>query len=117
VTRNLLGEKFMKQLMGRGQPDAGAIRLGYAQLREHLKYLAWLAENRKWLAGPTLSLADFAAAGHLSALDFAGDVEWSVAPGAREWYAKMKSRPSFRGVLADRVPGVTPPAHYTDLDF
>jgi glutathione S-transferase len=117
VTRNLLGEKFMKRLTGRGEPDGAAIRIGYIQLREHLKYLAWLAENRKWLAGPTLSLADFAAAGHLSALDFAGDIDWSVAPGARDWYARMKSRPSFRGVLADRVPGVTPPAHYADLDF
>ena len=117
VTRNLLGEKFMKRLAGRGEPDAGALRIGYAQLREHLKYLAWLAENRKWLAGPSLSLADFAAAGHLSALDFVADVDWSVAPGAREWYARMKSRPSFRGVLADRVPGVVPPAHYADLDF
>lgn len=117
VTRNLLGEKFMKQLMGRGQPDASALRVGYAQLREHLKYLGWLAENRKWLAGPMLSIADFAAAGHLSALDFAGDVDWSASPPAREWYARMKSRPSFRGVLADRVPGVTPPAHYADLDF
>ncbi|MGH7071651.1 MAG: glutathione S-transferase family protein [Acetobacteraceae bacterium] len=117
VTRNLLGEKFMKQLMGRGQPDASALRVGYAQLREHLKYLGWLAENRKWLAGPMLSSAAFAAAGHLSALDFAGDVDWSASPPAREWYARMKSRPSFRGVLADRVPGVTPPAYYADLDF
>ena len=117
VTRNLVGEKFMKRLAGRGNPDAALLRIGYAQLREHLKYLAWLAENRKWLAGPSLSLADFAAAGHLSALDFVGDVDWSVAPGARDWYARMKSRPSFRGVLADRVPGVTPPAHYADLDF
>jgi glutathione S-transferase len=117
VTRNLLGEKFMKRLMGRGEPDAGALRVGYIQLREHLKYLAWLAETRKWLAGPSLSLADFAAAGHLSALDFVSDVDWTVAPGARDWYARMKSRPSFRGVLADRVPGVMPPAHYADLDF
>ncbi len=117
VTQNLLGEKFMKRLAGRGEPDAAALRIGYTQLREHLKYLAWLAETRKWLAGPSLSLADFAAAGHLSALDFVSDVDWSVAPGARDWYARMKSRPSFRGVLADRVPGVMPPQHYADLDF
>jgi glutathione S-transferase len=117
VTQNLLGEKFMKRLMSRGEPDAGALRVGYVQLREHLRYLAWLAETRKWLAGPSLSLADFAAAGHLSALDFVSDVDWSVAPGARDWYARMKSRPSFRGILADRVPGVMPPQHYADLDF
>jgi glutathione S-transferase len=117
VTANLLGEKFMKRLAGRGQPDANALRAGYANLRHHLEYLGWLAETRKWLAGPALSLADFAAAAHLSALDFVGDINWSVAPAAKEWYARMKSRPCFRSVLADRVPGVTPPAHYADLDF
>jgi len=63
------------------------------------------------------SLADFAAAAHLSVLDFAGDVDWAVSAAAREWYARMKSRPSFRALLADRVPGMIPPAHYADLDF
>ena len=117
VTRNLYGEKFLKRLAGRGNPDAGALRAGYANLRHHLEYLGWLAETRKWLAGPALSLADFAAAAHLSTLDFGADVDWSHVPAARDWYARMKSRPCFRGVLADRVPGVTPPEHYADLDF
>jgi glutathione S-transferase len=117
VTRNLLGEKFMKRLAGRGEPDASALRAGYANLKPHMEYLGWLAENRKWLAGAAISLADFAAAGHLSALDFAGDIDWRISEPAREWYARMKSRPSFRAVLADRVPGVTPPPHYADLDF
>ena len=117
VTANLLGEKFMKRLSGRGNPDAGALRAGYTNLRHHLGYLGWLAETRKWLGGSELSLADFAAAGHLSALDFVSDVDWTVSPAAREWYARIKSRPSFRPLLTDRVPGVAPPAHYTDLDF
>jgi len=117
VTRNLLGEKFMKRLMGRGNPDASALRSGYQAMRQHLEYLGWLAENRRWLAGQELSLADFAAAGHLSALDFAGDVDWSVSAPAKEWYARIKSRPAFRPLLGDRVPGVTPPAHYANLDF
>lgn len=117
VTANLLGEKFMKRLMGRGNPDAGALRAGYANLRDHMGYIGWLAEQRTWLAGSALSLADFAAASHLSALDFASDVDWSVSAPTRDWYARMKSRPSFRAVLADRVPGVTPPGHYADLDF
>jgi glutathione S-transferase len=117
VTRNLVGEKFMKRLLGRGEPNAAALRVGYAAIKEHLKYLGWLAENRKWLAGDSMSLADFAGAAHLSALDFVGDLDWSISSPARDWYARMKSRPSFRGVLADRVPGVTPPAHYADLDF
>ncbi len=83
----------------------------------HLQHIGWLAETRRWLAGGSISLADFAAAAHLSALDFTGDVDWSISPAAREWYARMKSRPSFRPLLADRVPGMEPPAHYADLDF
>lgn len=117
VTRNLLGEKHMRRLAGRGNPDPGAIRTGYTALRYHLEYVGWLAETRKWLAGASLSVADFAAAAHLSALDFIGDVDWSVSGAARDWYARMKSRPSFRGVLSDQVPGVRPPDHYGDLDF
>lgn len=117
VTANLLGERFMKRLLGRGNPDASALRAGYANMRQHMEYLGWLAETRRWLAGEEISLADFAAAGHLSALDFASDVDWSMSDPAKEWYAKMKSRPCFRGVLADQVPGITPPAHYADLDF
>lgn len=117
VTRNLIGEKFMKRLAGRGNPDAALMRLGFIALRHHLQYIGWLAESRKWLAGGTISLADFAAAAHLSSLDFAGDVDWTISPPAREWYARMKSRPSFRAILADRVPGTIPSAHYADLDF
>jgi len=117
VTANLLGERHMKRMLGRGNPEAGALRAGYANLRHHLAYIGWLAETRKWLAGGSLSLADFAVAAHLSALDMAGDMDWSISPPAREWYARMKSRPSFRPLLADRVPGVTAPAHYADLDF
>ena len=117
VTRNLVGEKHMKRLLGRGNPDAGALRTGYTAIKHHLEYVGWLSETRRWLAGASISLADFAAAAHFSALDYIGDVDWTVAPAAKDWYARMKSRPSFRGVLADRVPGVTPPEHYADLDF
>lgn len=117
VTANLLGEKFMKRLSGRGNPDANALRAGYANMRGHLEYLGWLSETRKWLGGDALSLADFAAAAHLSALDFAGDVDWSMSPATKDWYARIKSRPSFRPLLADRVGGIIPPAHYADLDF
>lgn len=117
VTRNLTGEKYLKRMAGWGQPNAQALRAGYGALRDHMLYLGWLAETRKWLAGSTISMADFAAASHLSVLDFTGDIDWSLSPAAREWYARIKSRPSFRPLLADRVPGMSPPEHYADLDF
>ena len=117
VARNLLFEKTMKQSLGQGAPEAGALRIGYANLKPHMTYIGWLAENRKWLAGANLSLADFAAAAMLSSLDFIGDIDWSLSGPAKDWYARMKSRPAFRAVLADRVNGMTPPLHYADLDF
>ncbi len=117
VGMNLLYEKQMKRLMGRGNPDAAAIRAGYANLRPHLEYLGWLAESRPWLAGSMLTLADLTAAAHLSALDYIGDIDWSLNESAKDWYARVKSRPAFRSLLADRVSGLTPPAHYADLDF
>jgi glutathione S-transferase len=117
VSRNLLWEKTMKQALGLGAPEASALRAGYANLKHHLTYLGWLAENRKWLAGANLSLADFSAAAMLSSLDFIGDVDWSISVPAKDWYARMKSRPSFRAILADRVTGMAPPPHYADLDF
>ncbi|MDJ0387028.1 glutathione S-transferase family protein [Roseomonas sp. E05] len=117
VTGNLLYEKQMKRMMGRGNPDAGALRAGYANLKPHLDYLGWLAETRIWLAGNTLSLADLAAAAHLSSLDYIGDIDWSLNDAAKDWYARVKSRPAFRPLLADRVSGVNPPPHYPDLDF
>jgi glutathione S-transferase len=117
VTNNLYGEKHLRRMAGRGNPDPSAIRTGYTALRYHLDYIGWLAETRKWLAGSALSQADFAAAAHLSTLDFLGEIDWSISTSAKEWYARIKSRPSFRGVLNDRVPGATPPQHYADLDF
>jgi len=117
VTNNLLGEKIVRRLSGRGNPDPSAIRNGYTALRYHLDYIGWLAETRKWLAGGTLSVADFAAAAHLSSLDFISDVDWSLSEPAKDWYMRIKSRPSFRPLLADRVSGVLAPDHYAKLDF
>lgn len=117
VARNLLWEKNLKQMLKLGSPDANALRAGYANLKQHLLYIGWLAENRNWLAGPNLTIADFSAAAMLSCLDFLGDVDWSVSAAAKDWYARIKSRPSFRAILAERVNGMVPPPHYADLDF
>ncbi|MEE8657488.1 Glutathione S-transferase [Acetobacteraceae bacterium EV16G] len=117
VSRNLLGEKVDKRISGRGTPDGTAIRAGYANLRFHLDYIGWLSETRAWLGGAQLTYADLAAAAHLSCLDFIGDIDWSRAPFAKDWYARVKSRPSFRALLHDKLPGFTPPPYYMDLDF
>jgi glutathione S-transferase len=117
VTDNLVGEKMMKRFLGFGEPNSLAIRAGKANLGHHLDYVGWLVERRRWLAGEHFSLADVSAAAHLSALDYIGDVPWDEYEPAKEWYARVKSRPSFRGILADHIPGAPPPKHYADLDF
>ena len=117
VTSKLLYERVHKKVMGRGYPDSKNVKSGAGRIKYHLDYMAWLLEQRRWLAGDAMTLADFAAAAHLSSLDYISDVDWNRQPAVKDWYAKIKSRPSFRTLLADQVPGFPPPAHYADLDF
>ncbi|MXQ08369.1 glutathione S-transferase family protein [Alphaproteobacteria bacterium GH1-50] len=117
VTSKLLYERVNKKITKEGYPDSGNVKAGAKAIKFHLDYLENLLEERRWLAGNALTLADFAAAAHLSSLDYISDVDWNRTAGVRDWYAKIKSRPAFRSLLADVVPGFPPPAHYADLDF
>ena len=117
VTDNLVNEKIMKRFLGLGEPNSAAIRAGNQNIHYHLDYIGYLTERRRWLAGDELTLADLTAAAHLSCVDYLGDVPWEDHPAAKDWYAKIKSRPSFRPLLGDHIPGAPPPKHYADLDF
>lgn len=117
VTQNVLFEKVFKRLMHYGPPNSATIRTGKDNIFYHLDYIGYLAGERYFLAGEQLSLADLAAAAHLSALDYLGDVPWDYNPAAAQWYALLKSRPSMRAVLCDRIHGVRPPVHYENPDF
>jgi len=117
VTSKLLYERVNKKVMGQGYPDSTNIKMGARKIKFHLDYLGWLLDQRRWLAGNQMTLADFAAAAHLSALDYISDVDWNRNENVKDWYAKIKSRPAFRSILADQVSGFPPPAHYADLDF
>ncbi|MGB1843097.1 MAG: glutathione S-transferase family protein [Thalassobaculaceae bacterium] len=117
VTEYLLGEKIMKRFLGLGEPSSETIRAGYANIDTHLGYIEYLAEQRAWLAGDNFSLADITAASHISCIDYLGDIAWEDYQQAKQWYARIKSRPSFRPLLQDLIPGTQPPAHYKNLDF
>ncbi|RMH42935.1 MAG: glutathione S-transferase family protein [Alphaproteobacteria bacterium] len=117
VTAKLLYERVNKKMTGAGYPDSRNVKSGAQAIKFHLDYMGWLLDQRRWLAGDTMTLADFAAAAHLSSLDYIRDVDWNRNQNVRDWYAKIKSRPAFRGILSDQVPGFPPPSHYADLDF
>ena len=108
---------IMPETAGGGSPDSAAIRAARANIRQHMKYTNWLAGTRHWLAGNKVTYADLAAAATLSVLDYLGEVDWREHAAAREWYTRVKSRPSFRPLLSDRVRGLSPVSHYADLDF
>ncbi len=117
VTTKLTGERVYRKVMGTGYPDSTNVKAGARAVKYHLDYMAGLLDERRWLAGNEMTMADFAAAAQLSCLDYTSDVDWNRHEVLKDWYAKIKSRPAFRSILADEVPGFQPAAHYADLDF
>jgi glutathione S-transferase len=110
-------KRFMSEDNGGGAPAAEVIRAAKAIVRYHLAYIGWLARTRNYLAGDRLTYADLAAAAHLSAIDYLGDVPWIEDDAAKAWYARVKSRPSFRPLLSEWLAGVPASRTYVDLDF
>ena len=113
----LLAERITIARSRTHTPDSTALRTGAHALRGQLTFFNHLAETRPFLAGRSLSLADLSLAAKLSCFDYFGDVPWDMVPDLRGWYGRMKSRPSFRALLADEIDGTRPASHYADLDF
>lgn len=117
VTELIVYEKYYKKLIDGAPIDSSNIRKGSNNLPKHLDYIGWLVERRGWLACNKFSFADIVAVAHLSSLDYVNAVPWEHNQTARDWYSVVKSRPSFREILNDRIPAFAPPEHYSDLDF
>jgi glutathione S-transferase len=81
VVRPLVRERIFKVQLsvkdGGGAPDPKMLRAGRANIRQHMKYLSWLAGSRAWLAGDRFSYADLAAAAALSVMDYLGEIDWN----------------------------------------
>ncbi|MAF49689.1 MAG: glutathione S-transferase family protein [Rhodospirillales bacterium] len=117
VGDKLINEKVMKRFLGLGRPDSQIIRAAQKNIHTHLDYIAFLVDRRHWLGGEEMTLADITAAAHLSTVDYLGDVPWADHKPAKNWYTRIKSRPSLRPILAERIPGLPAARHYSDLDF
>lgn len=117
VTELQIGERVIRQHILNFSANGELLRRAERNLLEHLSYMSWLLEQRDWLAGSEISMADLAAAAQISCIDYIQLMPWENFPLIRIWYAAVKSRPSMREVLRLFVPGLHPPAHYTDPDF
>ena len=117
VVAPLMQERMTKRLVSRDPPDTGTLRKAMTAANGHLDYIDYLLDHRRWLAGPALTLADLAAAAQLSVADYLGGLDWRGHKQTAGWYAGMKSRPSFRALLSERMEVIQPPAHYDKVDF
>lgn len=116
VTAPLMLERMKKRIVLRQPPDSRALREAMRMAHGHLDYMDWLIDNRPWLAGSTMSMADLAAAAQISVADYLGGIDWKGHEQTRGWYAVFKSRPSFRPLLSERMDVIKPPAHYAQVD-
>lgn len=117
VVRPLMYERMEKRLVHRVSPDAGVLREAMRRANMHLDYVDWLLDHRRWMGGPLFSLADLAAAAQISVADYLGGIDWRGHDRTKHWYAGMKSRPSFRPLLSERMEVISPPEHYDKPDF
>jgi glutathione S-transferase len=117
VVSPLMEERMRKRLVSRAPPETAVLRKAMTAANGHLDYIDYLLDHRRWLAGPTLTLADLAAAAHLSVADYLGGIDWRGHKQTLDWYSVMKSRPSFRPLLGERMEVIMPPAHYDKVDF
>lgn len=117
VVAPLMHERMRKRLVERAAPDTNVLRQAMRVANTHLDYVDYLLDHRRWLAGPTMSLADLAAAAQISVADYLGGIDWRGHQQTADWYAGLKSRPSFRPLLAERMEVIQPPTHYDKVDF
>ncbi len=116
VTEPLLNERMKKRLIFKQPPDSTVLSEAMRMAHGHLDYMDWLIDNRPWLAGSTMSMADLAAAAQISVADYLGGIDWRDHEQTRGWYAVFKSRPSFQPLLTERMDGIRPPDHYGKVD-
>jgi len=117
VVAPLMHERMKKRLVERASPDARMLREAMKLALNHLDYTDYLLDHRNWLAGPVMSLADLSAAAHISVADYLGGIDWRGHPQTERWYSALKSRPSFRPLLSERMEVISPPPHYDKVDF
>jgi glutathione S-transferase len=119
VYNPIITEKITKRLSRNADrvSDPASVRSALARLSVHMEYMAWLVDRRNWLGGRNFSVADIYAASFISVLDYLGSIQWERFVVVKGWYARIKSRPGFRGILQDSLPQIKPSSYYANPDF
>jgi glutathione S-transferase len=117
VYLSLFYERALKPHIEHKGPDTQILKTGRVSLRNYLETLEKITSSHTYLLGRSFSWGDITAAAHLSCIDYLGDIPWDGFPFTKEWYSKIKSRPTFRPFLLQNVPGLAASPWYGALDF
>ena len=119
VSKYLIYEKYFKRFLNKNNasPESHILNIASDNLVTHLNYIEFLTEGRQYLAADRITIADFAAAAHISVLDYFGYINWRNYPMVKAWYSLVKSHQSFSAILRDRIANINPPEYYNKLDF
>jgi glutathione S-transferase len=118
VGKYLLNERIIKIITREEAPNSEHIRAATRNIPYHMDYIAFLLKQKfRYLCSDVVTLADITCAAHLSLADYVDAVPWERHQSVKEWYALIKSRPSFRSILVDVIPGLAPPIWYSNPDF
>ena len=117
VMHNILDERVFKSLKENNQPSTLSLKAGRVNLKNHMSYFDWMLERKSFLGGNHFTLADISLSAALSSLDYLNEIDWKNYDKVKNWYAAIKSRPSFREILEENIYNISPSPHYKDLDF
>ena len=92
-------------------------KIAQKNMEKYLGYVDYLLNTRDFTAKNTFSLADISIASQISSLDYLGEINWTKYQKVKDWYRVIKSKPSFRPILEDKIEGFKPSKNYNNIDF
>ena len=113
----IIYEKVFSRIVDNISPNSDNIRAAFHNLDFHIQYFNYLLNSKNYFIKDELTYLDFLAAANFSVLDYLGLLNLKSYESMREWYFKIKSRPSFKTLLKDQIVGLNPHENYKNIDF
>ena len=113
----LLKEKVFKRFEKNSMPNSHTIRSARANLKYHMQYFNYLIKDNDFFIDDKLSYVDLFYGASLTVLDYINELNFYDLEKLKNLYSAIKSRPSFKKILIDRVVGVNPHSDYLKLDY
>ena len=117
MSKNILYEKIYKRFEENKNPDSIVLRKSIKNIKFHLNYFNILIGQDDWLVGDKITYADIYFSANMSVLDYIDELNFQGFNEVKELYYKVKSRPSFKKILIDRIVGLNPGKNYKNYDY